>query len=109
MQAALRQWTREWFTVHSEVLLRPHTAYPILVYCCTIPFRGKRTNTFTYDIQLPEIVAAAFSSATRTLRKDLDRLDTTDLPWEVRELYFPYRQGKDTGLVGLHLVWTLQP
>ncbi|HEY3454362.1 MAG TPA: hypothetical protein VGK64_07140, partial [Bryobacteraceae bacterium] len=44
MQAALRGWVREWFAANAEVLLRPHTAYPILVYQCTHPFSGKPTN-----------------------------------------------------------------
>ena len=31
MQAVLRGWVREWFAANVEILLRPHTAYAILV------------------------------------------------------------------------------
>src|SRR3954452_17200579 len=41
MQAAMRAWVREWFNENPEVLLRPHTACPVLVFQCTHPFGGK--------------------------------------------------------------------
>src|SRR6201996_6215423 len=64
MQRALRDWVREWFTANAEdILLRPHTAYSILVYQCTHPFSGRPTNTFTYDIQQTELLDRAFASA----------------------------------------------
>ncbi len=47
MQTAMRGWVRDWFADNPEILLRPHTAYPILVYQCTHPFSGKPTNIFT--------------------------------------------------------------
>lgn len=91
MQGALREWVREWFQANPEVLMRPHTAYPILVYQCTHPFAGKRTNIFTYDIQEPEILNRAFSSAARALAKELKALDTKRFNWFTREHYFAYR------------------
>ncbi|MDQ2946176.1 MAG: hypothetical protein M3Y27_09595 [Acidobacteriota bacterium] len=91
MQAALRQWVRDWFISHPEVLARPHTAQPILVYICTHPFRGKRTNTFTYDIQQEGMLDMAFASAASRLSAELKGLKTERLAWDIRQVYFPYR------------------
>lgn len=91
MQGALRGWVREWFQANPEVLMRPHTAYPILVYQCTNPFAGKRTNIFTYDIQETAILDRAFCSAAKTLARELKTLDTKRFNWFTREHYFAYR------------------
>lgn len=91
MQAAMRGWVHEWFQANPEVLMRPHTAYPILVYQCTHPFAGKRTNIFTYDIQETEVLDRAFSSAAKTLARELKALDTKRFSWFTREHYFAYR------------------
>jgi hypothetical protein len=91
MQAALRGWVREWFAANAEILLRPHTAYPILVYQCTHPFSGKPTNMFTYDIQQTEALERAFASAASKLGRELKALDTKRFPWLTREHYFAYR------------------
>ena len=91
IQATLRQWVRDWFYAHLEVLRRYHTAYQIIVYFSAHPFRGRPTNIFTYDIQRPETVQCAFASAAYKLRKVLKTLNTRDLPWEIRERYFAYR------------------
>ena len=91
MQAAMRGWVREWFAANVEILLRPHTAYPILVYQCTHPFSGKPTNMFTYDIQQTEALERAFASAASKLGRELKALDTKRFPWLTREHYFAYR------------------
>jgi hypothetical protein len=91
MQTALRGWVREWFQANPDVLMRPHTAYPILVYQCTHPFAGKRTNIFTYDIQETAILDRAFSSAANTLARELRALNTKRFKWFTREHYFAYR------------------
>ncbi len=91
MQTAMRGWVREWFTANPEVLLRPHTAYPILVFQCTHPFSGRPTNIFTYDIQQTEALNRAFASAASKLGRELKTLDTTNLKWLTREHYFAYR------------------
>ncbi|MGA8029271.1 MAG: hypothetical protein WB992_19190 [Bryobacteraceae bacterium] len=91
IQTAMRGWVREWFTANPEVLLRPHTAYPILVYQCTHPFSGKPTNMFTYDIQQTEALNRAFASAAFKLGRELKTLDTKRFPWFTREHYFAYR------------------
>lgn len=92
MQRALRDWVRDWFTANAEaILLRPHTAYSILVYQCTHPFSGKPTNTFTYDIQQTELLDRAFASAVNKLGGELRMLDTKRFAWFTREHYFAYR------------------
>jgi hypothetical protein len=91
MQTTLRRWVREWFADNPEILLRPHTAYPILVYQCTHPFSGKPTNIFTYDIQQTEALNRAFASAASKLGRELRALDTKRLTWFTREHYFAYR------------------
>lgn len=91
MQTAMRAWVREWFNTNQEVLLRPKSAYPILVYVCTHPFSGRPTNMFTYDIQQTEALDRAFASAAVRLGRELKELDTQDLAWFTREHYFAYR------------------
>ena len=91
MQTAMRGWVREWFANNPEVLLRPHTAYPILVFQCTHPFSGKPTNMFTYDIQQTEALQRAFASAASKLGRELKTMDTKRFTWFTREHYFAYR------------------
>ncbi len=91
MQTAMRGWVREWFNIHQDVLLRPKSAYPILVYVCTHPFSGRPTNMFTYDIQQTEALDRAFASAACRLGRELKELNTQDLAWFTREHYFAYR------------------
>ena len=94
MQTAMRGWVREWLAANPEVLLRPHTAYPILVYQCTTPFSGRPTNMFTYDIQQTEALGRAFASAASKLGRELKSLDTNNYPWFTREHYFAYRSAE---------------
>lgn len=91
MQSAMRGWVREWFNANPEVLLRPHTAYPVLVFQCTHPFAGKATNVFTYDIQQTEALNRAFASAANKLGRELKTIDTKKCAWLTREHYFAYR------------------
>src|SRR5438270_13663241 len=91
IQVTMRNWVREWFHANPEVLLRPHTAYPILVFQCTHPFAGKATNVFTYDIQQTEALNRAFTSAASKLGRELKTLDTKKYAWLTREHYFAYR------------------
>ncbi len=91
MQGAMRSWVREWFYANPEILSRPHSAYPILVFQCTTPFSGKPTNIFTYDIQQTEALNRAFRSAAAKLGAELTQLDTKSFPWFTREHYFAYR------------------
>lgn len=100
IQTAMRGWVRDWFAANPEILLRPHTAYPILVYQCTHPFAGKPTNIFTYDIQQTEPLNRAFASAAHRLGRELKTLDTKRFPWFTREHYFAYRSKEVVKYVG---------
>ncbi|HEX4165001.1 MAG TPA: hypothetical protein VHZ55_05950 [Bryobacteraceae bacterium] len=91
IQTAMRSWVRDWFHENTEILLRPHTAYPILVYQCTHPFSGRPTNMFTYDIQQTEALNRAFASAAYRLGRELKTIDTKRFGWFTREHYFAYR------------------
>lgn len=91
MQAAIRTWVRAWFNAHQQILLRPHTAYPILVFQCTTPFPGKPTNRFTYDLQETAVLDRALRSAAAKFTRELKKLDTTSLDWFKRQYYFAYR------------------
>jgi hypothetical protein len=99
MQAALRQWVREWFQCHPDLLPRRHTAYSFLVYMCTNPFAGKPTYTFTYESDAPYLVDRALRSAASNLRLELKKLDTKHLPLHLRERYYPYRYKDITGYI----------
>jgi hypothetical protein len=99
MQTALRSWVREWFYSHTEVLQRPHTAYPILVFQSTTPFGGKPSNMFTYDIQQTEALNKAFASAAFKLGRELKTLNTEGMSWFTREHYFAYRSKEITAYV----------
>lgn len=87
----MRQWVREWFCANPEILLRPHSAYPVLVFQCTTPYMGRPTNIFTYDIQQTEALNRAFRSAANKLGAELKLLNTKELAWLTREHYFAYR------------------
>lgn len=91
IQAALRQWVRDWFHANPEVLSRFCTAYQILVHFCTHPFRGKPTDTFTYGVQRTDMLDRLFTSSGRNVKWELEALTTTHLPWNVRQGYFAYR------------------
>ena len=91
IQATMRGWVREWFNANPEILLRPYSAYPVLVFQCTHPFAGKATNVFTYDIQQTEALNRAFTSAASKLGRELKTLDTKKYAWLTREHYFAYR------------------
>lgn len=91
MQTAMRQWVREWFSENLEVLQRPHITYSLLVYQCTIPFAGRPTNIFTYEIQQTDTLHKAFRSAAIRLRRFLKNMDAKHQDWFTREHYFAYR------------------
>jgi hypothetical protein len=91
MQSAMRRWIRTWFHANPELLQRPHSAYPFLVYMCTTPFYGKPANVFTYDVQRTDVLAKAYKSASARLKGELQALNTRRFDWFTREHYFAYR------------------
>jgi hypothetical protein len=91
MQIAMRRWVRTWFHANPELLQRPHSAYPFLVYICTSAFCGKPANVFTYDVQRTDVLARAYKSASMRLKGELEALNTRRFDWFTREHYFAYR------------------
>jgi len=91
MQAAMRRWVRTWFHANPELLQRPHSAYPFLVYMCTTPFYGRQANVFTYDVQRTDVLVKAYRSAATRLKGELEALNTRRFDWFTREHYFAYR------------------
>jgi hypothetical protein len=91
MQGAMRRWVRTWFHENPELLQRPHSAYPFLVYICTTPFFGKPANVFTYDVQRTDVLVKAYKSASAKLKRELQAMNTRRFDWFTREHYFAYR------------------
>jgi len=91
MQNAMRRWTREWFHVHPEILIRRKVAYSYLVYITTHPYYGKPANCFTYDILDAPLLKQAYASAARRLKAEMELLNTETFAWFTREYYFAYR------------------
>jgi hypothetical protein len=91
LQTTLRHWVREWFVAHTEdILPRRLAAQSLLVYQAAYPFAA-RSSHLTYDVQQPDLIALAFSSARSRLPAILSALTVRlDTPWSVREQYFPY-------------------
>lgn len=92
MQTALRAWVRDWFHANLQVLAFPHAACQILVYFCTLPLRGRQTNTLTYDVHDTGLVNRALASSARKLKHELEALDTNHLPFATRKYYFAYKR-----------------
>ncbi len=76
MQSALRQWTTEWLHENPAVFDRKVTAYSLLIFSCTRPFRGRPAHLFTYDVQQTATLEHAVRTAGRTLREQLDELNS---------------------------------
>lgn len=91
VQGTLRGWTREWFASHPEILERHGMTYTFLVYLAAGVYPGSSENGFTYDVQQSDAIHRAFRSALRGMPGELKKLETTHLPWPLRERYFPYR------------------
>ncbi len=75
MQCALRQWIGEWVRQHPEVLEKRVIGYSLLAFSCTLPYRGRTSNIFTYDIQQAAVVDRALRTASRALSGKARQLD----------------------------------
>jgi hypothetical protein len=67
IQTLLRERVPSHFFVDPRAYRNPKTAYPMLVYRASSPFRGKMRTELTYDVLHPKTVAAFF----RTVRPAL--------------------------------------
>lgn len=92
MQTVLREWVQQWFHANLEVIAYPHPACQILVYFCTLPLRGRHTNTLTYDVHDTCLVNRALASSARKLKRELEALNTSRLPFVTRKYCFAYNR-----------------
>jgi hypothetical protein len=67
VQTLLRERVPSHYFVDSRTFLNQKTAYPMLVYRASKPFRGKMRTELTYDVLHPKTMAAFF----RTVRPAL--------------------------------------
>jgi hypothetical protein len=74
VQQALRNWLPYLYFADLERYGDLGAAWPLVLYGCTRPFRGRPRSEFTYDVMDPERVAQARRSALRALPAELERI-----------------------------------
>lgn len=67
IQTVLRERIPSYYFMDSHVFTNVKTAYPMLIYRASTPFRGKMRTELTYDVLNPKTLAAFF----RTVRPNL--------------------------------------
>ena len=72
VQKALRAHVPIAYFADSAGFANTKTAYPMLVYQASAPFRGKLRSELTYDVLNPRTLAALFRSVKQTLPELLD-------------------------------------
>jgi hypothetical protein len=72
IQTLLRERVPSHFFVDSRAYRNPKTAYPMLVYRASQPFRGKMRTELTYDVLHPKTVAAFFRTVRPALAEVLE-------------------------------------
>ena len=94
VQTLLRERVPSYYFVDARAFGHPKTAYPMLVYRASQPFRGKMRTELTYDVLHPKTLAAFFRTVRPTLAEVLDatrsRLNAAGLA-ELAGLYEPAR------------------
>jgi hypothetical protein len=94
IQTLLRERVPSHYFVDPRVFANSKTAYPMLVYRASKPFRGKMRTELTYDILHPKTVAMFFRTVRPVLGEVLEsakaRLLSDGLP-ELAALYEPAR------------------
>jgi len=97
IQTVLRERAPSYYFLDSQAFGNIKTAYPMLVYQASRPFRGKMRTELTYDILNPKTVAAFFRSARPGFAEVLEavkgRLHTEGLS-ELGASYEPSRAHK---------------
>jgi hypothetical protein len=94
IQTLLRERVPTHYCVDSRVFGNVKTAYPMLVYRASRPFRGKMRTELTYDVLNPKTLAAFFRTVRPALGEVLEgvksRLHSEGLA-ELAALYEPSR------------------
>src|ERR1700693_2636197 len=75
IQSALREHVPNTYFADLAVFRDTKTAYPMLVYQASHPFRGKLRTDLTYDVLNPQTLAALFRSVKLTLSELLARME----------------------------------
>jgi hypothetical protein len=75
IQRALREHVPNTYFADLAVFRDTKTAYPMLVYQASHPFRGKLRTDLTYDVLNPQTLAVLFRSVKLTLPELLDRIE----------------------------------
>ena len=75
VQSALREYVPNTYFSDLAVFSNTKTAYPMLVYQASLPFRGKLRTDLTYDVLNPQSFAVLFRGVKVTLPELLDRLE----------------------------------
>ena len=75
VQRALRVHVPSTYFSDLSAFRNTKTAYPMLVYQATQPFRSKLRTDLTYDVLNPQTLAALFRSVKLTLPELLDRME----------------------------------
>jgi hypothetical protein len=90
IQSALREHVPNTYFADLAVFRNTKTAYPMLVYQASHPFRGKLRTDLTYDVLNPQTLAALFRSVKLTLPELLDRMETKLRAAGVEDLAIKY-------------------
>src|ERR1700676_931774 len=75
VQRALREHVPSTYFADLAAFRNTKTAYPMLVYQASHPFRGKLRTDLTYDVLNPPTLAVLFRGVKLTLPEVLDRME----------------------------------
>ena len=75
VQSALREQVPNKYFADLAAFSNTKTAYPMLVYQASHPFRGKLRTDLTYDVLNPQTLAVLFRGVKLTLPELLDRME----------------------------------
>src|SRR5579864_4304553 len=75
VQSTLREHVPNTYFTDLAAFGNTKTAYPMLVYQASHPFRGKLRTDLTYDVLNPQTLTALFRSVKLTLPELLDRVE----------------------------------
>src|SRR5579871_1645738 len=74
IQAVLRETVPVKYFERLERFRDPRTAYPMLIYQASPPFRGKKRSELTYDVLNPALIAALFRRTKLPLEELLSKV-----------------------------------
>jgi len=99
IQSALREHVPNTYFADLAVFGNTKTAYPMLVYRASHPFRGKLRTDLTYDVLNPQTLAALFRSVKFALPELLDRMEARLRSAGVEDLAVKYSRKRAPEIV----------